>query len=191
MRAAGVTLRPLLDGEVDQLATVLARPGVREWWGLRDDPEHEREGLRNGGAAFAIEVEGALAGWLGYNEELDPDCRYASLDIFLAPEYQGRRLGRVALRLAAGWLFDQRGHHRVTIDPSCANTHAISAYEAVGFRPVGVMRRYERGADGDWHDNLLMELLREELRAEDRPTEEATTPRDAKDIYGESWIVHT
>jgi aminoglycoside 6'-N-acetyltransferase len=167
LRAASVTLRPLLDGEVDRLAAVLARPGVREWWGLREDPEHEREGLCNGGAAFAIEVQDALAGWLGYNEELDPDCRYVSLDIFLAPEYQGRGLGRLALRLAAGWLFDQRGHHRLTIDPACANTRAIRAYEAVGFRPVGVMRRYERGADGNWHDNLLMDLLRDELSVED------------------------
>jgi len=25
------------------------------------------------------------------------------------------------------------------------------------------MRRYERGADGSWHDGLLMDLLREEL----------------------------
>lgn len=33
----------------------------------------------------------------------------------------------------------------------------------VGFRPVGVMRRYERGADGDWHDGLLMDLLADEL----------------------------
>jgi aminoglycoside 6'-N-acetyltransferase len=26
-----------------------------------------------------------------------------------------------------------------------------------------VMRRYERGADDSWHDNLLMDLLAEEL----------------------------
>ena len=33
------------------------------------------------------------------------------------------------------------------------------------FRPVGVMRRYERDADGSgWHDGLLMDLLAEELR---------------------------
>jgi aminoglycoside 6'-N-acetyltransferase len=33
-------------------------------------------------------------------------------------------------------------------------------YEKAGFRPVGVMRRYERDAlGGDWHDGLLMELL--------------------------------
>ena len=35
----------------------------------------------------------------------------------------------------------------------------------VGFRPVGVMRRYERGPDGEWHDGLLMELLAEDLIA--------------------------
>jgi aminoglycoside 6'-N-acetyltransferase len=34
----------------------------------------------------------------------------------------------------------------------------------VGFRPVGVMRQYERGGDGRFHDGLLMDLLRGELR---------------------------
>jgi aminoglycoside 6'-N-acetyltransferase len=28
---------------------------------------------------------------------------------------------------------------------------------------VGVMREYERGPDGTWHDGLLMELLASEL----------------------------
>jgi hypothetical protein len=52
------------------------------------------------------------------------------------------------------------GHHRITIDPAAENAAAIRAYEKVGFRPVGVMRRYERDVDGDgWHDGLLMELL--------------------------------
>ena len=34
--------------------------------------------------------------------------------------------------------------------------------EAQG-RPVGVMRQYERGGDGQFHDGLLMDLLRDEL----------------------------
>jgi aminoglycoside 6'-N-acetyltransferase len=29
---------------------------------------------------------------------------------------------------------------------------------------VGVMRRYERGVDGSWHDGLLLDLLPEDLR---------------------------
>jgi aminoglycoside 6'-N-acetyltransferase len=56
-----------------------------------------------------------------------------------------------------------RGHHRIVIDPAAHNERAIRSYERVGFRPVGIMRRYERSADGGWHDGLLMDLLREDL----------------------------
>jgi aminoglycoside 6'-N-acetyltransferase len=57
-------------------------------------------------------------------------------------------------------LFDERGHHRITIDPAADNSAAIRCYEKVGFRRVGVMRRYERDVGGaGWHDGLLMELL--------------------------------
>jgi aminoglycoside 6'-N-acetyltransferase len=34
----------------------------------------------------------------------------------------------------------------------------------VGFRRVGIMRKYERGPDGVWRDGLLMDMLEEELR---------------------------
>ena len=49
------------------------------------------------------------------------------------------------------------------IDPAAANDQAIRSYSKVGFRPVGVMRQYERGGDGHFHDGLLMDLLRGEL----------------------------
>lgn len=57
------------------------------------------------------------------------------------------------------------------IDPRTDNERAIRAYERVGFPPVGVMCRYERGPEGAWHDGLLMDLLRGELR--DEPREDA------------------
>ena len=87
-----------------------------------------------------------------------------SLDIFLAPAHHGAGLGPEALRLAARWLIEERGHHRLTIDPAAANERAIGVYASIGFRPVGVMRGYERGADGEWHDGLLMDMLAHELR---------------------------
>ena len=37
------------------------------------------------------------------------------------------------------------------------------AYAAVGFRPVGIMRRYQRLAGQDWVDGLLMDLLADDL----------------------------
>lgn len=90
--------------------------------------------------------------------------RHASVDVFLATSHHGRGLGTEAIRLLARHLFEDRGHHRLTIDPAADNAAAIRAYEKAGFRPVGIMRGYERGPDGAWHDGLLMDLLREEFR---------------------------
>jgi len=158
-----VTLRPVTEDDVEALVAVVERDGVREWWGSDASRDETRDALRSDGAAFAIVAGGALAGWLGVVEELTPNYRSAGLDIVLAPEHQDRGLGPEALRLAARWLVGDRGHHRLTIDPAASNERAIRAYAAVGFKPVGRMRRYERGADGAWRDGLLMDLLAEEL----------------------------
>ena len=163
LRDDRLTLRPLDDADLDELVAVIARAGVIEWWGPVGETDEARVDLRNDGAAFAIDVDGALAGWLGFSEESEPNYRHAGLDIFLAPAHQDRGLGPAALRLAIAWLVGELGHHRLTIDPACHNARAIATYKAVGFRPVGVMRRYERGADGSFHDNLLMDLLAEDL----------------------------
>ena len=103
-----------------------------------------------------------MIGLIQFFEESDPMYRHANIDLFLTTAEQGRGLGREAIALVAGHLFGERGHHRITIDPAAANQRAIRCYGAVGFRPVGVMRRYERGADGSFHDGLLMELLRDD-----------------------------
>ena len=43
--------------------------------------------------------------------------------------------------------------------------HRTPRCAAVGFKPVGVMRQYERDTDGKgWHDGLLMDLLSAELK---------------------------
>ena len=107
--------------------------------------EERADELRNDGRAFAIEVDGELAGWIGYEEELDPNFRHASLDIFLRPDFQGRGHGAAALRQAARWLIDERGHHRITIDPAADNERAIHVYRSIGFRDAGVMRRRPLG----------------------------------------------
>ena len=150
-----VTLRPLEPADVDPLNAILAQPEVRRWW-VEDATIDDQD-------AFTILVDGEIAGWLGWYEETDPDYRHGGLDIFLAPRLHGQGLGREALWLGANWLISERGHHRVIIDPSAANEHAIAVYTSVGFKPVGVMRRYERGPDGEWHDGLLMDLLADEL----------------------------
>jgi aminoglycoside 6'-N-acetyltransferase len=75
----------------------------------------------------------------------------------------GRGLGTDAVRTLSRYLICERGHHRLMIDPAADNAAAIRSYTKVGFRQVGIMRRYERGPDGTWHDGLLMDLLADEL----------------------------
>ncbi len=112
---------------------------------------------------FVVEVDGMAIGAIQFGEEDDPMYRHASVDIFLTTASHGQGYGSDAVRTLARYLFDERGHHRLSIDPAVDNLAAITAYEAVGFRRVGVMRDYERGPDGTWHDGVLMDLLAGEL----------------------------
>ncbi len=159
-----VTLRPVRAGDEATLRDIFTDPGVAAWWG---DPDKALDDLRDPGedeSHFIIEVRGQPAGFIQCFEEPDPMYRYASIDISLRSPWQGQGLGPEAIRVLASHLFDVRGHHRLTIDPAAHNTRAIKAYERVGFKPVGVMRQYERGVDGEWHDGLLMDMLAAELR---------------------------
>jgi aminoglycoside 6'-N-acetyltransferase len=161
-----VTLRPLREADRPAIVALLQDPAIAEIWDTRG-PEHSADELIAGDAGFtpwAIEVDGELAGSIQASEEPDPDYRHAAIDIVLSSRFTDRGLGTDALRTLVQYLIGIRGHHRLTIDPAASNARAIRSYEKVGFRPVGVMRRYERGRDGTFHDGLLMDLLADDLR---------------------------
>jgi aminoglycoside 6'-N-acetyltransferase len=159
-----VTLRPVRPGDRDRLRDILAQPGVARWWGPGSADHAVDEWLTpDESVTYVIAVSGEVAGSIQYLEENGEDYRHASIDLFLDSEHQGHGLGPDAIRTVARHLFEEQGHHRLTIDPAAANERAIRAYERVGFRQVGRMRNYERGADGTWHDGMLMDLLVGEL----------------------------
>ncbi len=160
----GLVLRPIEASDREVLRAILAEPGVARWWATSPADAAVDDLFEPGHLVFVIEVDGAIAGSIQAAEEDDPDYRHASVDLFLGSAFQGHGLGPEAIRVVARHLFEVRGHHRLTIDPAAANRRAIAAYERVGFRPVGILRRYERGRDGTWHDGLLMDLLAGELR---------------------------
>jgi aminoglycoside 6'-N-acetyltransferase len=149
-------------GDEAELRRIHETLEVVRWWGKpeegfpwTDEPESTR---------MVIEVDGAVAGLIQFCEETEPRYRYASIDLFLGPELHGRGFGEEAVRRLVKLLVEERGHHRITIDPAAENVAAIRAYEKVGFKPVGIMRQYERDVDGaGWHDGLLMEFLADEL----------------------------
>ena len=160
IRGERVVLRVAAVDDVPTVLEVLTHPDVARWW-PGETFERVRETIVDDDDvhAFVIDVDGQAVGFIQYAEEPDPEYRHAGIDVALHPDWHEQGLGTDAVRALVRHLITVRGHHRVTIDPAATNSRAIRCYEKVGFRPVGVMRDYERGADGTWHDGLLMDLL--------------------------------
>jgi aminoglycoside 6'-N-acetyltransferase len=160
-----VHLRAVRAEDVAALAAIRRTPEVYRHWRGGDDlvAAVEQDLAEPGATAYVIELDGMVAGWIQWQAEEEPDYRHASIDVYLDPRVHGRGIGTDAVRTLARHLVDDHGHHRITIDPAVDNPAAIRAYTKVGFRPVGVMRDYERGVDGTWHDALLMDVLASEI----------------------------
>jgi aminoglycoside 6'-N-acetyltransferase len=164
LRGERVLLRRGRPEDAARLSQIRNEPEVIRRWGADDIEEEISEQFIEADEGFVIEADGEVVGAIQYHEEDDPMYRHAGIDIFLTTSRHGQGLGTEAIRLLARHLFEERGHHRLTIDPATDNAAAIRAYEKAGFRRVGIMRNYERGPDGTWHDGLLMDMLKEEFR---------------------------
>jgi aminoglycoside 6'-N-acetyltransferase len=160
-----VLLRPVEASDLPAFIALFRAPGMEQWWPGADREKLAREHIehKDDVTVYAVVIDGAVLGLIQSWEETEPDYRHAGIDIALHPDIHEQGLGTDAVRTLARHLFESENHHRVTIDPAADNARAIRCYEKVGFRPVGIMRKYERGHDGTFHDGLLMDLLRDEL----------------------------
>jgi len=150
MRDGDLELRRFEHADAAAVEALFAEPDVKRWWA---DGDYDRD------CGWVAEVDGRFAGWVQYVEEPYVWCPSVALDIALTSDLHGRGYGRRALKLAIEH-FVAKGHHRFTIDPDPRNERALKCYEAVGFKPVGILRAYERDPDsGGWKDGLLMDLI--------------------------------
>ena len=159
----GFEVRPPQTGETERLVQLITSdPGASPWWG--SDPVVITRWIADDDVnVLVIVTPSGPIGLITFTEEEDPSYFSASIDIGLLTGTTGRGVGTAALRLLARWLFDVRGHHRITIDPAVANERAVAVYHKVGFKTIGVARQYEASPSGGWHDNLLMDLLADDL----------------------------
>jgi len=158
-----VTLRPLEASDTEELLRIHLTPEVSRWWGqpdegfpMSDEPESTR---------FTILINDRVAGMLQYNEEPEPDYRYAEVDIFLDPAEHGRGAGTDAVRVIVRHLVEDLGHHRVTIGTAVENVVALRCYEKAGFRRIGVAQAAARNyVTGEMDDEWLMERVVDQRR---------------------------
>ena len=114
---------------------------------------------------FAIEtLEGDAIGVCDLRE-IEPRARTGQAGIWIAKHAWGRGYGTDAMRMLCRFGFRELNLQRIGLHVYETNPAGIRAYEKVGFRREGTMRR-AHFAGGRYVDVLVMGLLAEELVAE-------------------------
>lgn len=163
-----MSLRTTRREDRDALVAIRSTDEVRRRWrGVDLEAEFDADLDEDEVHRFTIlDLNDRIVGLIQYGEEDDPDYRHASIDIYIDPIVHRRGHATDAIRTIVDYLFDVRGHHRLTIDPAADNEAAIACYSRVGFKPIGVMRSYELREDGGWADGLLMDMLASDRTAD-------------------------
>lgn len=129
-----------LEGEYEWLARKRT-PGCREHvWAI------EAEGRHIGNCALHVDESGKNAGFgIHIGDKTVWNRGYGTATV------------REALRIG----FEEMGLHRIHLTAFAENVRAIRCYEKCGFRHEG-LRRKAVLKSGEWHDDVLMAILREE-----------------------------
>ncbi|MEV1178893.1 GNAT family protein [Nonomuraea sp. NPDC049784] len=169
-----VTLRPVGPEHVDGLFELISDPEVgrltgshgeidlesaRQWYATRKDHAERLD--------LAIIADGGYVGEVVLNE-LDRYNLSCNLRIALIGDRVfGKGYGTEAIRLVLDHAFATTPLHRIRLGVYAFNERARHVYKKVGFVEEGV----ERDAllwDGEWHDAVLMSVLRHEWPARSR-----------------------
>jgi aminoglycoside 6'-N-acetyltransferase len=86
------------------------------------------------------------------------DPRIAEIGFTLRPEYQGHGYATEGAGALLGYLFGERGKHRVTARCDARNDASVRVLERLGMRREGHLRE-SAWAKGEWTDDLLYAML--------------------------------
>jgi RimJ/RimL family protein N-acetyltransferase len=172
-----VVLRPFRADDIPALLEALADPEVLRLTGSVHDSVPDAETVLGPDEADSLgryyatrneqpdrldlavidQARGRCVGEVVLNQwdEGNRSCNFRTL---IGPAGRDRGLGTEALRLIAGYGFEQLGLHRISLEVYAFNPRARHVYEKVGFIAEGVLRdalRYEEG----WVDATVMSIL--------------------------------
>jgi len=128
-----------------------------KWYeGLGKDPTQS--------LSFAIEDKetGQYIGGCGYNK-IDWKNSFAVVGIFVAPSHHGRGYGTDAMNVLVNFIFSEMNLNKIVLYVFGFNERAIKSYKKCGFQVEGSLRE-QVFRDGQFHDELVMGLLRSEWR---------------------------
>jgi len=172
IRGKRVLLRPFQEGDAEESARVWTPESNYMYGGSprgAERPSVESRQRRNEQMTgseehcFAIEADGRYIGFLGLR--VNDSEQGGSYRIGIEnPEYWGRGYGTEVARLVLRYAFEALGLHRVRLMVAAYNVRARRCYEKAGFRVEGTLRQSFQ-VDGEWQDDILMAILREEWEA--------------------------
>ena len=116
---------------------------------------------------FGIEtLDGLLIGNVGLSE-IDWQNRRAALGIVIGErKYWDNGYGTEAIMTLLRFVFENMNLHRVTLRVFEYNQRAVRCYEKCGFKLEGRLRQAHFHA-GEYHDELVMGILRDEFIRDD------------------------
>lgn len=175
--AADIDFRPVVASDYRLLATWLALPHMRQWWG---DPDEELGFIRDmvegrdSSRPFLIMLGDRPVGYIQYwfighhqNAQWASDNPWLmelpdeaiGVDLSIGePELLSAGIGSTALRGFVA-LLRREGHETIIIDPDPRNLRAVRAYQKAGFRPIAHLSGRTPGVLLMQHDPNATETL--------------------------------
>jgi RimJ/RimL family protein N-acetyltransferase len=116
--------------------------------------------------AVVLRDGGDLIGVLGLHR-IDWQQRHLWIEISLGePATWGKGYGTEAVRIATAYAFRELGCEKVLASVYSGNDASLRMLDRLGYRQSGLLRR-QTFFGGEWHDEWLGEILREDWKAAD------------------------
>lgn len=114
---------------------------------------------------FVVERSGAVVGTTSFLDVSVNDARLEIGSTMYAPAEWGTDLNPTCKYLLMSFAFGELGMGRVQLKTDIRNVRSRNAIERVGARCEGVLRRYQRRADGTIRDTVMYSVTAEDWPA--------------------------
>ena len=169
LRDGDLLLRPSREADAAAVRAVYSEPDIRSWMAWDDRPPDDAEALANIERAARAWDEGTWAVFrivdaATYEVVGGVNLRFGDHDIaeisyFLRASARGRGLATRAVRLVAGWAFDELAVERIELRVHPENDASRRVAERAGFTREGVERASRAWPDGTRVDSIVYSLL--------------------------------